>query len=130
MFKDILKRQIHNFKTDERNCGDLVQCCNCESIMLVNYNIENCPICQGKGCLTWIDDLVLVNLIDEYAKNQVKPTEMVLKKMTSLANKADITLAEFCEANDVVPTVNTWNEVVKDFTEKFKNGDRVSIKKE
>ena len=39
----------------DNNTGDLVECCNCEEIMLVDRGTEDCPLCEKKGCLKWAD---------------------------------------------------------------------------
>jgi hypothetical protein len=37
-------------------CGDLVECCNCGEVMLVDIGSEDCPLCEKKGCLKWADE--------------------------------------------------------------------------
>lgn len=42
---------------DNDNYGDLVECCNCEEIMLVNKGTDDCPMCKKKGSLKWADEI-------------------------------------------------------------------------
>ena len=42
--------------TNGSDIGDLVQCCNCGKIMLVNSGEEICPECNEDGTLKWLDN--------------------------------------------------------------------------
>lgn len=45
--------------------GDLVQCMNCERVMLVNSGTKICPECDESGTLSWVDDLKQEYRIDD-----------------------------------------------------------------
>ena len=36
---------------------DLVKCCNCSTVMLVELGADICPKCGYDGALAWIDGL-------------------------------------------------------------------------
>lgn len=56
---NILNRITNNAKT-----GDLVRCCNCEKVMLVDIGEEICPECHKNGTMQWIDEEQEHNIVE------------------------------------------------------------------
>lgn len=68
----------------------------------------------------------LVNLIDKTALADKKANTEEITRIKGLAEKAEINLYDFADANNC-GEVNSWEDVVEDFRKQFKNGDRVSV---
>lgn len=66
----------------------------------------------------------MVNIVDYHAKNHFELSNEMNACLNYLSREAEISMADFGDANDIGSNCETWDEVVYRFMKLFDKGER------